>query len=179
MKDILRYLGVKTPDERTIRLIDEEKKTAENIIPSDTYACFDAVIAENGVFLGGTDVLLAGNLAKKHFNRSKKIIVVLATLGLQSEWALKRAFALNAANAVVLDAVFTDKLEKYLDKKEEEFRSVYGNVTTRISCGYGDLPLATQRQLFDLVDGGRLGVRMNDCYMLTPNKSVIAIVGVE
>ena len=179
MKDILRYLGVKTPDERTIRLIDEEKKSAENIIPSDTYACFDAVIAENGVFLQGTNVLLSGNLAKKHFAGCRKIIVLLATLGLKSEWALKRAFALNAANAVVLDAVFTDKLEKYLDEREKELAGEFGVLTTRISCGYGDLPISVQKDLFDLIDGGRLGVRMNECYMLTPNKSVIAIIGVQ
>lgn len=179
MKDILRYLGVKTPDERTIRLIDEEKKSAENIIPSDTYACFDAVIAENGVFLQGTNVFLSGNLAKKHFAGCRKIIVLLATLGLKSEWALKRAFALNAANAVVLDAVFTDKLEKYLDEREKELAGEFGVLTTRISCGYGDLPISVQKDLFDLIDGGRLGVRMNECYMLTPNKSVIAIIGVQ
>ena len=179
MKDILRYLGVKTPDERTIRLIDEEKKSAENIIPSDTYACFDALYAENGVFLQGTNVLLSGNLAKKHFAGCRKIIVLLATLGLKSEWALKRAFALNAANAVVLDAVFTDKLEKYLDEREKELAGEFGVLTTRISCGYGDLPISVQKDLFDLIDGGRLGVRMNECYMLTPNKSVIAIIGVQ
>lgn len=179
MKDILRYLGVKTPDEGILRLIEEGKRTAENVVPTDTYACFDALHAENGVFLKGTNVLLQGNLAKKHFAGCGKIIVVLATLGLRSEFELKRAFALNAANAVVLDAVFTDKLEKYLDEKEKEFGKEYGEITTRISCGYGDLPISTQKELFDLMDGGRLGVKMNECYMLTPNKSVIAIMGIQ
>lgn len=179
MKDILRYLGVKTPDELTTRLIDEGKRTAQNVVPTDTYACFDAIHAGNGVFLKGTNVLLAGRLATKHFDGCRKILVVLATLGLRSELELKRAFATNAATAVVLDAVFTDKLEKYLDEREGSFRREYGEITTRISCGYGDLPLATQKPLFDLLDGGRLGVRINDCYMLTPNKSVIAIIGIK
>ena len=179
MEEILRYLGVKDCDEKTYEKIKEMIGVSEGVLPEKTYACFDAEITENGVKLSGTDITLLGNLAKKHFSSCKKIIVVLATLGLKSEVLLKRFFAINASKAVILDAVFTDKLEKYLDDVESKLREEYGEITSRISCGYGDLPIFLQKDLFKIIDGERLGVKLNECFMLIPNKSVIALVGVK
>lgn len=179
MKEAARYLGLRETDEKTEREIEEAEKNVSSLLPVKTVACFDIEKNENGIKLVGTDVTLCGNLAKKHFSDCKKILAVLATLGLKSETMLKRAFALSALKGVVLDAVFTAKIEEYLDETEKEVRSVYGSLTTRISCGYGDLPIATQKELFKLLDGERIGVSVNECYMLVPNKSVIALIGVR
>lgn len=177
MKDILRYLGVRESDAATEEMIEEMRCLADGIIPSVVYACYSADRTNEGLRLQGTDILLTGNLVKRHFEGCDRILIVLATLGLKSELLLKRIFATNAAKAVVLDAVYTDKIEKFLDKTELELQRQFGSLTERISCGYGDLPIATQKQLFDELDGGRIGVSINDCYMLTPNKSVIALLG--
>ena len=178
-KEILRYLGVKTPDPDLSERIQEAIGVTSTLFPLCTHAVFDVEEQDGGVFLRGTDVLLSGNLAKKHFHGCKKIIVMLATLGLKSEVVLKRVFSVSAEKGVILDATYTEALEKYLDEQEAKLQETYGELTSRISCGYGDLPLRTQRPLFDLLDGGRLGVKLNECFMLTPNKSVIALVGVR
>ena len=178
-REILRYLGVKTPTDELIGKIREAIRIVDGLSLQYAYAVFDAEARDGGVFLSGTDVVLTGTLAKKQFARCKKIVVVLATLGLRSEVLLKRVFSVNAEKGVILDATYTEALEKYLDGIEEELRKSCGEITSRISCGYGDLPLAAQRPLFDLLEGERLGVRLNDCMMLTPNKSVIALVGVR
>lgn len=179
MKEAARYLGLRETDEKTAKEIEDAKKTLSALFPVKTIACFDIENDKNGVKLVGTDVALCGNLAKKHFDGCKKIIVVLATLGLKSETLLKRAFAISALKGVVTDAVYTAKIEEYLDETEEELIRQYGSITSRISCGYGDLPIETQKQLFRLADGERIGVSVNDCFMLVPNKSVIALVGVK
>ncbi len=179
MKEAARYLGLKTVDEKTEKLIEEMEREAETLAPSYVYACFGVQESDDGVKLEGTNVVLTGKLAKKHFNGCKKIIVVLATLGLKSEILLKRYFAINAAKAVVLDAVYTAKIESFLDGIEKKLAEEYGELTGRISCGYGDLPISAQKDLFDLLEGERTGVGINDCYMLTPNKSVIALIGVK
>ena len=179
MNDILRYLGVKKSDEELEKDIEECKKISATLTPVSTYAVFEAEERENGVFLKGADVLLQGTLAKKHFHACGRVIVLLGTLGLKSEVVLKRIFSVSAKKGVVLDAVYTDEIEKYLDEKEIELKKIFGDLTTRISCGYGDLPIATQKALFDAIDGERIGVKMNECFMLTPNKSVIALLGVK
>lgn len=178
MRDVLRYMGVKKETDEYDAIIAEETAVADKIVPRFTYAFFNTENTESGIKLAGTDIVLGGKLAGKHFSGCRGVIVFLATLTLGSEIALKRAFAENAAKAVVLDAVFTDKLEKYLDGLEEIFKEKY-DITTRISCGYGDLPIELEKPLLFAVGGDRIGVSVNGSYMLTPNKSVIAIAGVK
>ena len=147
-KEAARYLGIKEVDEITAKYIEEAEKEASVIVPAYISACFTAVKEERGIKLEGTDIVLEGKLAENHFYGCKKIISVIATLGLKSEILLKKVFATNAAKAVVLDAVYTAKIEEFLDKTERELSEKYG-------------------------------VKINECYMLTPNKSVIALIGVK
>jgi len=49
----------------------------------------------------------------------------------------------------------------------------------RFSPGYGDLPLETQREIFDVLDcSRRIGLMLNDSLLMSPTKSVTAFVGV-
>ena len=109
-------------------------------MPVKTVACFDIEKNENGIKLVGTDVTLCGNLAKKHFADCEKILAVLATLGLKSETMLKRAFALSALNGVVLDAVFTAKIEEYLDETEKELLTSAESVRKRVAQTLSTVP---------------------------------------
>ena len=50
----------------------------------------------------------------------------------------------------------------------------------RFSAGYGDLPLEYQRRIFDLLDPPtHIGLTLNDSYLMSPSKSVTALIGVE
>lgn len=179
MDDIKRYLGLKKDVSSFDKEIERMSSIADGISPKYVYAYFDIGVVTEGIRLFGSEIILLGRLADKHFASCKGLVVVLATLGMESELFLKRQFALNAKNAVILDAVFTDKLEKFLDDAEKELANKFGNLTSRISCGYGDLPIRLQKPLFDVLDGNRLGVTINDSFMLFPNKSVIALIGVK
>ncbi len=179
MDDIKRYLGLKKDVSCFDREIENMSRIAEGLSPVYVYAYFDIGVAPDGIRLFGTETVLCGSLANKRFSSCKGLIVVLATLGMESELLLKRQFALNAKNAVILDAVFTDKLEKFLDNAEKELSDKFGELTVRISCGYGDLPIQLQKPLFDVLDGNRIGVTINESFMLFPNKSVIALIGVK
>lgn len=179
MKEAARYLGLKRVDERTAKLIEEAERESESLTPSYVSACYTLVRLRDGIGLVGTDIVLRGRLAERHFADSEKIIAVLATLGLKSEILMKKSFAVSATKGVVLDAVYTAKIESFLDEIEEKLKKEYKNLTNRISCGYGDLSIETQKKLFDNLHGERIGVGINDCCMLTPNKSVIALLGAK
>lgn len=179
MEDVLRYLGIKSGITEELKEdISLMQNKARSLQPTYLSAYFSIIHNNNGCFLQGTDVNLCGNLAKKQFSSCRGVVVVLATLTLKSELLLKQVFAISPSKAVVLDAVLTDKLEKYLDGIEEELKITYGDIKGRISCGYGDLDISIQKALFDLIDGQRIGVKIHDSFMLTPNKSVIALIGV-
>jgi len=49
----------------------------------------------------------------------------------------------------------------------------------RYSPGYGDLPLEYQKDLFALLQLDKLGVAITERCLLVPEKSVIAISGIE
>ncbi len=181
IKEVGRYLRIPINNlpEQTKATIEEMLKISNGLSPQKRVAFFDVEKSESGIKLLGTNLILEGNLINKHFFGCKKIIVILATLGMKSELLLKEYFAKNAEKAVVLDACFTFEIEKYLDEAEEEIKNKGFDITSRISCGYGDLQLNYQEDLLELVDGKKIGVFQNESYMLTPNKSVIALIGVK
>ena len=49
----------------------------------------------------------------------------------------------------------------------------------RFSCGYGDFEIKHQAEILDFLDAKkRIGVYLLDSYMMTPFKTVTAIVGI-
>lgn len=186
IKEVARYL--KIPFDiplATSHTIEEMLFVAKQLTPQKRVAYFDITKSDKGIVLVGTNIVLGGKLASKHFHNCTQIIAVLATMGMKSELLLQKYFAENSEKAVVLDACLTTLVEKFLDATEEELktnimaRMPASSITTRISCGYGDLELSHQKELLSVLRGNIIGVFMNDSYMLTPNKSVIALIGVK
>lgn len=179
IREIGLYLKIRGEiDPFTLKLIEETYPVAEEAPLYYKTAEFSMERTEDGFRLLGADIELKGRLATRHFASCKKLIVILATLGMESERKERETFAVSPSKGVVLDACYSELLERRLDKIEEELKSGGRKLTTRISCGYGDLALETQRPLLDVLDGRRMGVYMNESCMLVPNKSVVALVGV-
>ncbi len=86
--------------------------------------------------------------------------------------------------AIVLDAYASEFVDGALDviesRKNEALRRTGQKLTRhRFSAGYGDLDIKYQKVFFDLLDMSTLGVELSEQYLLSPEKSVIAIAGVE
>ena len=53
-------------------------------------------------------------------------------------------------------------------------------LTDRFSPGYGDLPLSLQADFLRATDAGRkLGITVNDSFLMTPCKTVTAVIGLS
>ena len=64
---------------------------------------------------------------------------------------------------------------------KDELREARGEISfrPRFSPGYGDLSLELQRDIFRLLDCQRqIGVTLGDSLLMSPSKSVTAIIGV-
>lgn len=86
--------------------------------------------------------------------------------------------------ALVLDAYASEYVDGALDvimeRKNEALRRTGCALTLkRFSAGYGDLDIRYQRVFYDLLDMRDMDVSITDKYLLIPEKSVIAIAGVE
>ena len=79
-------------------------------------------------------------------------------------------------SAVILDAIGSAAAEavaRYANDRIEETAAAEGLKTScRASPGYGDWDVSEQRNLFGLVPGERIGVKLTDSAMMVPRKSV-------
>ena len=90
----------------------------------------------------------------------------------------------DAAMAVILDCVASQTADAALDWIMQfigKMLSREGKRFTkhRYSPGFGDLPLIYQKQIFDALQLEKLDMEVTEKYMLVPEKSVIAIAGIE
>jgi len=118
---------------------------------------------------------LQGNSIKRHLKGCKSVILLIATCGFNLDKELEKLFISDKLAAVILDSAGSVAIESYLDEICKDFK----NTTGRFSCGYGDFPLSANKDISDILNAGKfIGLDVNSCYLLSPKKSVIAVIGV-
>ena len=179
---ILRYAGMagRTDDEATLALIDKCYPLMLNALK------FKSCYLETEVKITGTHVSL-GCMEVESKNLSavlrgcEKAILVAATAGIEADMLVKRAEVTSKAEALILNSVAIAGIEKYMGMLNEYFKGMYSGyeLRPRYSPGYGDVPLELQRELLAVLDTKRkIGVALSDSLLMTPTKSVSAVIGV-
>ena len=185
LKEVKRYLRIHGEFDGIDNLAqDLSQKALATLCPKSIVGKFDIVHFDNGIKLEGTDVSFSGNLIKKVFAGCDEIYLFAATLTLQSESFLKQCFAKGVVEGMVCDSVLTTMIESYcddvedaIDKKVEEQGKT---ATKRISCGYGDFSIESQKDILSLLGAQKyLGIKLNENNMMYPNKTVTAIKGAK
>lgn len=90
----------------------------------------------------------------------------------------------DAAKGLILDSVASQTADAALDwvmKFVDKILAREGRMLTRhrYSPGFGDLPLANQKDIFYALQLERLNMALTEKFMLVPEKSVLALAGVE
>ena len=184
-KEVKRYLRIHGQFDGIDDVISNLSQKATSILcPKSVVARFDITHFSDGIKLDGTDVSFEGNLIKKVFAGCDEIYIFAATLTLQSETFLKQCFAKSTVEGVVCDSVLTTMIESYCDDVEDAIdKKIYDQgktPTKRISCGYGDFAISSQKDILRLLDAQKyLGIQLNSNNMMYPNKTVTAVVGAK
>jgi hypothetical protein len=184
-REVLRYLGAKgRPAAPQV-----EQLVAEGIIeatrccePRYTYRLFGVDREAGGLRLHGTSVVLAGKAIARHLQHAVSCALMAATVGIGIDRLMQQYARTDLTRSLVLDACATAAVESVCNAAEEEVRTVARNkrqsITRRFSPGYGDLPLELQPDIIRLLDAHKkIGLAVTDSCMLTPSKSVTAIIG--
>ncbi|MBE6557011.1 MAG: Vitamin B12 dependent methionine synthase activation subunit [Ruminococcaceae bacterium] len=109
----------------------------------------------------------------------REVLVLAATLGAGVDRLIARTSVLSPATAVITDALASDMIECVCDRLCQTFSEDGMRLRPRYSPGYGDLPLSVQGELLSLLSAPtRIGLSVNHASMMTPTKSVSAIVGI-
>ena len=112
------------------------------------------------------------------------MILLGATLGFGVDMLMKRYSLTDMAQAVVLQAAAAAMLEEYLDDWQEnkalELEEEGKYLRPRFSPGYGDFSIQHQETILRMLDTSkRIGLTMTESCMLTPTKSVTALIGIS
>ncbi|MBP3883847.1 MAG: hypothetical protein J6D54_02760, partial [Olsenella sp.] len=189
--EVLRYLGhtnQELGEELDARLDDAIVRCLELARPRAVTAIFD--VGERATLPGGMPVIhllgcslkLVGNSMRKHMSGATKVGVMAVTIGMAVERELRRLSLTNGLDQALFDAAATTLVERAADAAEATIVARAHELglftNARFSPGYGDMPLETQPTLLDTLDARRrLGITLSPSLLMTPTKSITAVVG--
>jgi hypothetical protein len=114
----------------------------------------------------------------------ERVVLFAATVGLGIDRLIAAYSRVSPARALCLQAVGAERIEALCDavckNLQEEYAKRGMALRPRFSPGYGDLPLELQTDLFKVLDCQHfIGLTLNDSMLMSPSKSVTAIVGLR
>lgn len=183
--EALRYMGFgeNEPDDNTARLMEEcEKKLLSVIKPCYIYRVFDICECPEGVEVKGTSLILKGDSVREHLEGCERCVLMAATLSAGADMLIRRNEAVDMTSAVITDFLASAAVEQVCDEAEREINAQLSryNSTWRFSPGYGDLPLDIQSDFLTVLDAQkRIGLNATANNILTPRKSVTAVIGLS
>lgn len=181
-KEMMRYAGLpklkEFPEEEVLDAVREMTALAEprGIWESFSYDPLQQMI------LSPASLRIKGNSIRRHLEECLQVAVMAVTVGEEVEHQISGYFADgHYTRGLLLDAAATasvehlaDQLNRYIEKK---FTGKGKVCTWRFSPGYGDWPVTQQASLCSILGTERIGIHVTAYSMLTPRKSVTAVIG--
>lgn len=181
--EVLRYMGC-PPDRADGALKAQVEACAGELLavvrPRWSWRAVAISFEPEGVRLE-SGLLLPGENLKAHLAGCDRAAVFCVTLGAEADALIRRAERLDMAQALTLDCCASAAVEEACEQIEGEIQERFPGCffPFRYSPGYGDLPLETQGPILDLLDAPRrTGLCVTGSHLLTPRKSVTAILGI-
>ncbi len=130
----------------------------------------------DGLLIGPVRTSSAGLMKMLEDCDSAALIAV--TLGHGVDRLILRSGVISPTRALITDAVASALADGLMDLAAEDLTD--GKGAPRFSPGYGDLPLSVGRDITAALGAeGLLGISFNDGGMMTPAKSITAIMGIK
>ncbi len=164
-REILRYAGVRG-DAPEIEILLEEclTESSDKLTYKVCYGEFPVSFFDS---VGSEEL-------RKHLEGCNKAVIFAATVGIGIDRLIARYASVSPTKSLLFGAIGAERIEALCDL----FNSEYGG--SRFSPGYGDLPLEFQKEIFSALDCPRkIGLSLNESMLMSPSKSVTAIIGVK
>ena len=186
VKESIRYLGYgnHAVDTRTLAMIEDSLEELQSVAACrSTYRIFSFRYTSADVIKIENLQIKSKNLAK-NLRGCESIVLFGATLGVETDRLIHRLSVTDMAKAVVMQACAAAYLEEYCDRCQAEIaQRLEGErryLRPRFSPGYGDFSIGHQRDLLRMMEAPKtIGLTMTESYMMTPTKSVTALMGIS
>ena len=178
-----RYLGLKN---EVPELEDKLRQAGELLLsaaaPKGIWQRFPLQRREGALCFAGMEVVSARLSA--HLAGCGEVYLLAATLGIGTDRLLERLAVTDVSLAVMVQACAAALLESWCDEYQSRIAAgVAGEglfLRPRFSPGYGDFPLDAQPALLSILEAGkRIGLTATGANMLSPTKSVTAVIGLS
>lgn len=131
------------------------------------------------------ETLLVSKKLSELLSQSDEIVLMASTVGMDIVQRIKSEVkAGDPALGLILDAVASQTADVGLDWLMSFIEKILlkeGKKLTRyrFSPGYGDLDISNQKLIYDALQLEKLGIEITESFMLVPEKSVLAVAGIE
>ncbi len=182
-KEVLRYAGCPSLDENTQRLLDECIDECKDIFTYNAcYGKFPIEFKNGNICFPFTETDSTDLI--KNLSGCKEVYIFAATVGISIDRLILKYAKISPAKAVFFQAIGAERTESLCDSVNDYIKTLAENdglyTRPRFSPGYGDFPLSKQRDIFNALDCQRkIGLTLNESLMMSPSKSVTAIIGVS
>ncbi len=181
--EVLRFMGCKSENSEINSLFSRvEKELPDKSFGKVCYSIFPIKKYDDYLDLGfakPNSQDLARNL-----DGCDSIILFAATVGIEYDKLILKLGKSSPAEALCIDAIGNERIEALCDifcnDIEGELLKSSHALRPRFSAGYGDLPIELQKDIFNtLSPHTKIGLTLNDSLLMSPTKSVSAIVGIK
>lgn len=176
-REILRYAAGRSDGGAVDAMLEDCLREAAPLL---TYRVLcrrlPAELLPDGVALDGR-LFQSRHLAARLAGCSEAVLFA-ATVGLPLDRLIARYQRIDPPRALLLNAIGAERVEALCDAFCAAAAET-ADCTPRFSPGYGDLALETQKTVFQLLDGRRIGIALQDSLLMSPSKSVTAVFGLK
>ena len=173
--EVFHYARAGEPDQAQNDLLDA---CLAELVPSLTCRIAWAeypVSRDSGVLDLGFARVQSADLAK-NLRDCGRIVLFAATVGIGPDRLAQKYSRISPVKSLFLESVGNERIEALCDV----FCSQFTDTRPRFSPGYGDLPLELQRDIIAALDCPRkIGLTLNESLLMSPSKSVTAIMGIQ
>lgn len=186
-KEVYRYLGYGKvfPSDEVSALIDDCVSEFNKFV--NYKACYtkvDISVDEQDEVIDFGFMQVKSHSLTINLRGCKNAYIFAATTGAMAERLIMKQNRLSALKGIVTDSIGSASIEDFCDllnKMLADSASQDGKfLRPRFSCGYGDFPLEFQPKILDFLDSSRkIGLNITNNLMMTPVKSVTAVIGIS
>jgi len=138
-------------------------------------------IGEDRVLTRESETLFVGQKMVKLLRHCDYASLIVATIGPKIETEVDRLSGPEPAHAYFLERVgawMADYMGIWLDRmlEREIVRAGYQR-TYRFGVGYGDWPLSSQTEVMALTEAHKIGIALNEAFIMIPRLSISAVIG--
>ncbi len=191
MRDVLRRIGYppgyQEKNDLIQSMLDEETAFVQkNSLGKGIIRILEIQSRSRRVlFLKDIDFSIQSSQVVHLLRNSEKAVLFMATLGETIENRIQQLLGIkDITRSMILDAIASETADAVADHlhrniiKQTASKAGY-KITARFSPGYGDWLIGVQAELLQICGGERIGISLNDSYLMHPRKSVSAVFGLE